>query len=200
MDDKDEQKLFPNGLQDEFKDEDRATGGASYDDKPEDKPNVTVDLLESFDSKEDMHEWMLSYIIQEKLLCSSNLPSSTTTVNMSRKTWLVKFNGDTSEAYNVWRHQLNSLKGEQHTDRDICDAIRSSLQVQAAGVLDRMDGSPSIKAIFSKMDSIFGDVDTNTYLLVEFYSAKQRKEETVSECGCQLETILSNLQKQRPLP
>ncbi|OWF39253.1 hypothetical protein KP79_PYT25197 [Mizuhopecten yessoensis] len=121
-------------------------------------------------------------------------------VNMTRKPWIAKFNGTDKDGYDVWRNQLLSLVEENHKDQDIMDALRSSLQGKAASVFSRINAGVPIKDILKKMDSIFGEIDSESDLLAEFYGARQRKDESVADWGCRLESVLDSIQKQCTLP
>ena len=125
--------------------------------------------------------------------------TSTGTIVTTRKPWLVKFSGHSSEGYVLWRHQLRSMS-EKHSVLDIEDAIRSSLHGKAGDIVAQLGTSVSVEGIIKKMDSIYGEVDEEEDLLHLFYGAKQEPDETVVDWGCRLETMVSLLKKQGPLP
>jgi len=118
----------------------------------------------------------------------------------SRKPWLIKFSGQTSEGYTLWRHQLQSLRKEGHSSASLADAIRSSLQGKAGDAAARLGTEASVAMLLKKMDSIYGEVDAEEDLLHIFYGSRQTTTESVSEWGCRLEATLDLLKKQGPLP
>ena len=72
----------------------------------------------------------------------------------------------------MWRHQFHSLSKEKHPEKDIFDAIRSSLHGKAGSIVVRLVTEASITDILKKMDSVFGEVDTEADLLAALYSAR----------------------------
>ncbi|XP_076470832.1 uncharacterized protein LOC143300787 [Babylonia areolata] len=125
----------------------------------------------------------------------------TTVVNVTTgKPWLVRFTGEDIESYPVWRHQLSSLISNRYPEKEVSNAIRSSLHGQAGRVLIRMGTDASVSDIIKKMDSIYGTVDTESDLLATFYGARQGPGESVADWSCRLEEILDQVKKQAPLP
>ncbi|XP_076453453.1 paraneoplastic antigen-like protein 5 [Babylonia areolata] len=123
-----------------------------------------------------------------------------TVVNVTTgKPWLVKFTGEDIESYPVWRHQLSSLIANRYSEKEVSNAIRSSLHGQAGRVLIRMGTDASVSDII-KMDSIYGTVDMESDLLATFYGARQGPGESVADWSCRLEEILDQVKKQGPLP
>ena len=84
--------------------------------------------------------------------------------------------------------------------RKIFDAIRSSLHGKAGSIAVRLGTEASITDILKKMDSVFGEVDTETDLLAALYSARQGPAESVSDLGCRLETLFNAAKGQATIP
>ena len=84
--------------------------------------------------------------------------------------------------------------------RKIFDAIRSSLHGKAGSIVVRLGTEASITDILKKMDSVFGEVDTETDLLAALYSARQGPAESVSDWGCRLETLFDAAKRQTTIP
>ena len=84
--------------------------------------------------------------------------------------------------------------------RKIFDAIRSSLHGKAGSIAVRLGTEASITDILKKMDSVFGEVDTETDLLAALYSARQGPAESVSDWGCRLETLFDAAKRQATIP
>lgn len=125
----------------------------------------------------------------------AQVPSATQQpiVISGRKPWLTKFAGE--DGYEVWRHQLTSLRRENHRTEDIHDAIRASLQGKAAQLLVSLGESATIDVILSKLDSVFGVVDDKADVLASFYSAKQGSTETVADWSCRLEGLFARARR-----
>ena len=119
-------------------------------------------------------------------------------VTTSRKSWLTKFSGDHgSEGYDLWQHQLISLIKEGHNDKDFFDAIRSSLLGKAGNFIVRLGTDATVTDILEKMNSVFGDIDTEADVLATFYGAHQGPEETVADWDCRLEAGLLDVAKRQ---
>nr|KAG5689741.1 hypothetical protein BaRGS_009775 [Batillaria attramentaria] len=118
-------------------------------------------------------------------------------IHIGRKPWLAKFTGENAADYRLWRHQLTSLLTENHTERDIKDAIRASLHGKAGLVTVRMGPDVTISDIIAKMDSIYGQINSEADVLAAFYGARQEATETVAEWGCRVESLLDEVKQQR---
>nr|KAG5687934.1 hypothetical protein BaRGS_021642 [Batillaria attramentaria] len=114
------------------------------------------------------------------------------------KPWLTKFTGEAAD-YTLWRQQLLSLENEGHSERDIRDAIRASLHGKAGQVAALLSPDASPADIRAKLDSIYGEVGTETDALGAFYSAKQSETETVADWGCRVEKLMADVKRQTSL-
>ena len=54
--------------------------------------------------------------------------------------------------------------------------------------------------ILEKMNSVFGDIDTEADVLATFYGARQGPEETVADWGCRLEGLFDVAKRQAQIP
>jgi hypothetical protein len=126
------------------------------------------------------------------------LVSSASTVQpvivAGRKPWLMKFSGE--DGYDLWRHQLLSLRQEGHQPRDIADAIRSSLTGKAGTLLISLGPDATVDNILDKLDSVYGQVDAEADVLATFYSARQGPQESVADWSCRLEGMFSRVKRQ----
>lgn len=160
------------------------------------------------DTKEDLQRWLLEYAASFQAPAAPGTPAATasapatTVVEVSgRKPWLVKFSGDSGpEGYDLWKHQLTSLQREGHPTKDIFDAIRSSLHGKAGHIMVRLGTDATVADILKKMNSVFGEVDTEADVLASFYSARQGTEESVADWGCRLESLYDLAKRQAQLP
>ena len=160
------------------------------------------------DTKENLQRWMIDYVaslnltprIDDRVNSNPQPPSQPIfNVTTSRKPWLTKFSGDHgSEGYDLWQHQLISLIKEGHNDKDIFDAIRSSLHGKAGNIMVRL--GTDVTDILEKMNSVFGDIDTEADVLATFYGARQGPEETVADWGCRLEGLFDVAKRQAQIP
>lgn len=94
-------------------------------------------------------------------------------------------------AYDLWKHEILSLRAEGHDERIIQEAIRRSLRGEAARVSMRLGTNASVKEILHKFDSVYGAVEVSEDILAKFYSAQQETDESVSEWSCRLEDVLN---------
>ena len=138
-------------------------------------------------TKEELQHWLLDYAASLKsepqMHTQSTAPQVITVSGW--KPWLVKFNADHgNEGYDLWRHQVHSLIKEKHPEKGIFDAIRLSLHGKASSIVVRLGAEASITDMLKKMDSIFGEVDTEADLPAALYSARQGPIESVSDWGC----------------
>jgi hypothetical protein len=116
-----------------------------------------------------------------------------TIVAGSRKPWLTKFSGD--DGYELWRHQLLSLRRESYQPRDIADAIRSSLQGKAGQILLALGPDASVDSILAKLDSVYGQCDENPDVLAAFFSARQGPTESVADWSCRVEGLFARARR-----
>ncbi|XP_076463957.1 uncharacterized protein LOC143296081 [Babylonia areolata] len=112
---------------------------------------------------------------------------------VGRKPWLTKFGGE--EGYELWRHQLLSLRRENHSSQDIADAIRASLQCKAGSLLVSLGPDATVDEILTKLDSIYGQVDEDADVLAAFYSARQGQAETVADWSCRIEGLFGRVRR-----
>lgn len=68
--------------------------------------------------------------------------------------------------------------------------MRKSLKGEAGRLAMHLGTDATIEAIIKKLQGVFGVVETSETLLSNFYSAKQRDDETVVSWGCRLEDLL----------
>ena len=99
----------------------------------------------------------------------------------------------------MWRHQAHSLIKEKQLEKDIFDAIRSSLHGKAGSIVVRLGTEASITDILKKMDSVWRSRH-RSFLLAALYSACQGPVESVSDWGCRLETLFDAAKHQATIP
>ena len=93
-------------------------------------------------------------------------------------------------AFEEWKLEVEKLRrGKRYPDMSIDHAIRSSLKGQARKVFINMDPECTTQEVIEKMESVFGNVASGESVLQEFYTASQRKDESVAEWGIRLEDI-----------
>lgn len=97
--------------------------------------------------------------------------------------------GDTT--YELWRYEVTCLMKENYLPEVITQAVRKSLRGEAGRIAMRLGINASVEEIVAKMDSIYGIIDNKEILLAQFYSARQKEDETVSDWSCRLEDLLN---------
>ena len=94
-------------------------------------------------------------------------------------------------AYDIWRYEVKMLlKDSGYTKEQKEYAIRRSLTGSAARMLIYQGLDKPLNDILEALDSVYGSVDNKEQLMAEFYSAKQREDEDVSEWSARLENIM----------
>lgn len=90
------------------------------------------------------------------------------------------FSGDSkSDAYDVWRYEVECLLNESYKPETISHAIRRSPKGEASRVVMHLGAGASTRSILDKLDSIYGTVAEREDILAEFYSARQEKMKNV---------------------
>ena len=69
---------------------------------------------------------------------------------------------------------------ESKSEETVLQTIRRSVRGEAANVIMRLGVSASIDEVLHKMDSIYGNVLEKEDVLAEFYSARQKDDESCS--------------------
>ncbi|XP_033725339.1 uncharacterized protein LOC117315300 [Pecten maximus] len=97
--------------------------------------------------------------------------------------------GDVS--YREWRFEVQCLTDDPEiTDSLLSQAIRRSLRGTARRRLMSLGNSPDLTLVLSKLDNFFGDVSTNGMIMQEFFNSFQKPDESVTDFGCRLESML----------
>ena len=97
-------------------------------------------------------------------------------------------NGATT--YEHWRYDVDCLLRENYPRGKISEAIRRSLKGDASRVAMYLGPGAPIEQLLDKMDSIYGTVERKESIYQEFYSARQKEDENVTDWGIRLENIL----------
>ena len=109
---------------------------------------------------------------------------------------LPTFSGDDGNKGDVgfrrWKYEVKSLLHEGHSDATVLQSMRRSLRGTAADVLTWMSEDVTPTDILGKLDGLFGDVLTGESLLQQFYSERQKADESVAVWGCRLESLVAN--------
>lgn len=97
--------------------------------------------------------------------------------------------GDVS--YREWRFEVQCLSNDPDmTDSVLSQAIRKSLRGTARKMLIPLGENATLTSVLRKLDNLFGDISTNGMVMQEFYNAFQKEEESVTDFGCRLESLL----------
>lgn len=107
------------------------------------------------------------------------------------------FSGDRKSdvSYDLWKYEVTCLMKESKSEETVLQTIRRSVRGEAANVIMRLGVSASIDEVLHKMDSIYGNVLEKEDVLAEFYSARQKDDESCSAWSCRLEETLNTAVK-----
>ncbi len=113
-----------------------------------------------------------------------------------------QFSGDGGKgelSYEQWKYEVNCLTTEGYSSSSILHAIRRSLRGTAADIVRYLGRQPTVDMILSRFDITFGNVLSTEQLFQEFYSTRQKSEESISAWSCRLQDLLSQLREQGSL-
>lgn len=97
----------------------------------------------------------------------------------------------TETTFEEWRVEVNAMMDSGLYQEDILrQAVRNSLSGKTRKILLTLNSKATTPEIVEKLESVYGNVTSGETVLAEFYSAKQRKEESVSEWGVRLEGVI----------
>ncbi len=102
-------------------------------------------------------------------------------------------------SYEQWKYEVNCLTTDGYSSSSILHAIRRSLRGTAADIVRYLGKKPTVDMILSRFDITFGNVLCTEQLFQEFYSARQKSEESISAWSCRLQDLLSQLREQGSL-
>lgn len=143
------------------------------------------------DSKEDLEQWMLSYLQESGKL---NVPVKAESFKILPSTRLPAFSGEEKDTpYDLWKYEVQCLVSG-NGENTALQALRRSLRSSAARVVMGLGNDVSVKFILEKLDGIYGEVDRSEDLLASYYSTSQKEGETVAAWGCRLENILRQVE------
>lgn len=200
----DEEQEHEEGNPHEAKVEKGATaGGLSEKDMTElyatlDKMKIKPDNFISWLTKQAEEEKKPKIPIPPKtpVTLSRHLPPTPQSDNSYKVPLRISFfSGEEKDSYDLWKYEVICLMKESHSEQSILQAIRRSVKGEAAKVIMRLGVGANVQEILSKLDSIYGNVLEKEDILAEFYSAKQRDDETCSAWSCRLEEILCKAMK-----
>lgn len=110
---------------------------------------------------------------------------------------LPSFTGDgknNATIFETWRYDVKCLLDEAvYPLHIIRESIRKSLKGSARGVLLHLGEQPTIGDILSELDGIYGNVQSAERLREQFYSERQKKDESVGDYSLRLERLLSRI-------
>ncbi|XP_060074978.1 uncharacterized protein LOC132554684 [Ylistrum balloti] len=90
-----------------------------------------------------------------------------------------------------WRYEIRCLMTDSEvTPGSLVQALRRSLRGVAHRVLVTMGDKATPREILARLDALFGDVSTHGMIMQEFFNSKQRSDESVTNFGCRLESLL----------
>ncbi len=151
-------------------------------------------------SKEEMEQSMVDYLSKAGKLPSKSEQGQTTKQILQQPPRVSNFSGDTSKgdaAFDLWEYEVKCLiKEGVHTNDSIHQAVRKSLKGEAGRMAMRLGPNATLDDIITKLQGVFGLVETSETLLTDFYAARQRDDESVVSWGCRLEDLLDRAKQQ----
>ena len=155
------------------------------------------------DNPEELKAWMLKYLTntggleakQEKPTPEEKPPTKKEYVPVKRDPPKISiFSGanlKNETSYDLWRYEVCCLMADKLYEPDTVNyAVRRSLKGDAGRIAMHLGPQASIPEILHKLDSVFGDVEKKEDLLAEFYRARQKDDENVTNWSCRLENII----------
>ena len=83
--------------------------------------------------------------------------------------------------YTEWHFEVKCLLGDSEvTDNSLLQAVRRSLKGCARKMMIPLGELASVADILEKLDAMFGDVSTRGMIMQEFFNAKQKSVESVT--------------------
>ena len=162
------------------------------------------------DSKEELDLWMRDYVMSgmkppREASMSNPIPVDIPTVNMAQPFPKISiFYGDTTVLkkgeviYDQWKYEVRGLMTSgKFSEEMILQAMRRSVKGEASRVLMRLGGDVTYEEVMRKFDSVYGVIETKENILANFYSARQREGEDITEWSCRLEDLLSRAVEQQ---
>ena len=116
---------------------------------------------------------------------------------------LSNFSGDTGAKgevnYEQWKFEVKSMvKDKIYHEGVILQAIRRSLRGSSSEVLMTLGEDVTVEEVLAKFDHLFGNVLPPEIVLEQFYSARQKDDESVTLWVCRLEELLAQVSRKQP--
>ena len=106
-----------------------------------------------------------------------------------------KVKGETS--FDLWHYEVDCLmKSGLYSSESVVQAARKSLKGEASRIAMRLGPNANIELLMSKLEGIFGVVETGEDILALFYSSTQRDNEDVAAWSCRIEDLLDKARVQ----
>ncbi|XP_061171984.1 uncharacterized protein LOC133181512 [Saccostrea echinata] len=161
-----------------------------------------MEVVPKPDSKEELINWMKAYLEKEKVEIkiepgtganAGAIPKTTTYIHPPAISTFSGTDptGKSATTFDLWLYEVKCLMIEKtHSQEAIAQAIRKSLKGEAGRTVMRLGPKAKIPEILDKLTSVYGDVDEKESILSEFYGARQKQTENITEWSCRLEDIL----------
>lgn len=93
--------------------------------------------------------------------------------------------------FEQWKYEVECLQKQRLPDDDLFEVIRRSVKGEAATIARNLGPQTSIYSLLSKFQSMYGGVEKTEARLSQFYSARQKEDESVSSWCCRLEALFN---------
>ena len=133
---------------------------------------------------------------------SPNTPSPTNTpVVLQNHGRLSLFSGDPKTKggevpFESWRYEVECMQNDRHIAADTLGLIvRRSLRGEAGQIVLHMGADAPVEAIISKLEGLYGTVESGAVLLQQLYDSKQNHDETISAYCARLQLAINRAEK-----
>ena len=93
--------------------------------------------------------------------------------------------------FEQWKYEVECLQKQRLPEDDLFEVIRRSVKGEAATIARNLGPQTSIHSLLSKFQSMYGGVEKTEARLSQFYSARQKEDESVSSWCCRLEALFN---------
>ena len=163
-----------------------------------------MEVVPKADSKEELMKWMKEFLEKEKVEIKKEpgivtgadagvIPKVTTYIHPPTLSTFsgTDVTGKNATTFDLWLYEVKCLMIEKtHSQEAISQSIRKSMRGEAGRIVMRLGPNAKIPEILDNFTSVYGDVDEKESILSEFYGARQKQIENVTEWSCRLEDIL----------
>ena len=103
--------------------------------------------------------------------------------------------------FESWRYEVECLQNDTHIESSTLGIIvRRSLRGEAGQIVLHMGANASVESIVSKLEGLYGTVESGAVLLQQLYDSKQGMEESISSFCARLQLAFNKAEKRGGIP